>query len=259
MVTTTATYRLIARNLEQSLAQKSAEKPVALETAYYLKNIGNIKTIEDFVKNTRVFNYAMTAFGLADIAHAKGLVRKILAEGVESKNSLANRIDDDRFLELAKALNFARDGAAATSTTSARQGVVDRYVRQKLEVAAGEDNEGVQLALYFQREAPKAASVFALLADPALWEVVKTVFGFPDAMATADIDRQAAAVLQRLDLDDLQDPEKLDRLITRFTSAWDAANVASDPVLSLFGPTSPSASIDLELVMTLKNLRHGGS
>ena len=43
------------------------------------------------------------------------------------------------------------------------------------------------------------------------------------------------------------------------TAAWDAANISADPILSLFSPTSPGATVDLELVMTLKNLKHGGS
>ena len=85
-----------------------------------------------------------------------------------------------------------------------------------------QDNDGVRLALYFQREAPHVKSAYGLLADAALWQVVKTVFGFPDEMANADIDSQAKAVLKRLDIADLSDPTKLDRLITRFSAAWDA-------------------------------------
>jgi hypothetical protein len=260
MVTTTATYRFIATHLDRSLAQKGAEKPVALETDYYLKNISNIKSIDDLLKNTRLFNYAMKAFGLEDMAYAKGLVRKILSDGVDDTKSLARRIDDDRFLQFATVFNFKRDGEDATAKTDAKQGVVDRYVRQSLELSAGEDNEGVRLALYFQREAPTVSSAFGLLADPALSKVVKTAFGLPDEMATADIDKQAAAILARLDLADLKDPQKLDRLITRFTAAWDATDTtAADPVLALFDTSSSSANVDINLIMTLNTLKHGGS
>ena len=259
MLTTAATYRYITKDLERSLALKSAEKPVALESQYYLKNINNIKSIDDLLKDTRLFSYAMTAFGLTEMGHAKAYMRKVLTEGVEDKKSFANRIDDQRFIQFARTFNFARDGAAATETTEARQGVVDRYVRQVLEVDAGETNEGVRLALYFLREAPKVKSAYDLLADPALWEIVKTAFGFPDEMANADIEKQAAAVLERLGLADLKDPVALDRLLTRFALVWDATEVATqDPILSLFGPLSPSGTVDLDLVMTLNNLKHGG-
>lgn len=260
MLTTSAAYGAITSRLERSLAQKSAEKPVALETDYYLKNIDGVKSIDDLLGDTRLFKYAMKAFGLEEMAHAKAFMRKILTEGVDDGQSFANRLNDDRFLEFAKVFNFARDGATATGTAEARQGVVDRYVRQALEVSAGEDNEGVRLALYFQREAPKVSSVYGLLSDAALWKVVKTVFGFPDGMAAASIEKQAASVSKRLDIASLRDPEKLEHLITRFTAAWDATELATqDPVLSLFGATSPTATADLELIMTLKNLKHGGA
>jgi hypothetical protein len=260
MLTTSATYRLITRDLDRSLDQKSAEKSVALETEYYLTNISNIKSIDDFLKNTRVFNYAMKAFGLDDMAHAKGFMRKILAEGVADSATFAKRLNDDRFLRFATVFNFARDGEATMTTAAAGQGVADTYVRQVLEISAGQENEGVRLALYFLREAPKVKSPYELLGDPALWEVVKTVFGFPDEMANADIDKQAAAVLQRLDIADLRDPTKLDRLIARFTAVWDATEVTTqDPILSLFDVAAPSATVDFELILTLNNLKHGGS
>jgi hypothetical protein len=260
MLTTSATYRIITRDLDRSLEQKAAEKSIARETDYYLNNISNIKSIDDFIKNTQVFNYAMKAFGLDDMAHAKAYMRKILVEGVEDSGSFANRVSDERFLRFATVFNFARDGEATTSTTEASQGVANRYVRQALEASAGQDNEGVRLALYFLREAPKVESPYDLLADPALWEVVKTTFGFPDEMANAAIDKQAAAVLQRLDIADLQDPEKLDRLISQFTAVYDVTEVsAQDPVLSLFDFSAPSASVGLDLILKLNNLRRGGS
>jgi len=258
MLTTSAQYRAITSHLDRSLALKSAEKPVALETAYYLDNIGAVASIDDFLKDTRLFTYAMNAFGLGDMAHAKAFVRKILTEGIDDADSFANRLDDDRFLAFARVFDFAGKGSAATATTEAQQGVVDRYVRQALEVSAGEDNEGVRLALYFQREAPKVSSAYGLLGDAALWKVVKTIFGFPDGMSAQDIEKQAAAVEKRLDIADLQDPAALDRLITRFAAAWDASEAgATDPVLSLFGSTT--ATVDLDLVMTLKTLKHGGA
>lgn len=260
MLTTTNSYRLIARDMTRSLAAKAAEKPVALESANYLKQIAGIKSIDEFLKNTRVFRFAMTAFGLEDMAHAKGLMRRILTEGVEDPKSLGNRMNDDRFKDFAKVFNFARDGEAATTTTAARQGVVDRYVRQTLEVSAGEENEGVRLALYFQRMAPTVKTAYGLLGDAALSKVVKTVLGMPDAMANADIEKQAAAIDKRLKVADLSDPAKLERFINRFVTTWDALNVTSSaPVLSLFDNSYASGTMTLDLAMSLHNLRRGGN
>ncbi len=257
MLTTSATYRTITRDIDRTLAQTAARKPVALETDYYLRHIGDAASIDDFIKDSRLFNYAMKAFGLEDMAGAKALMRKVLVEGVADSQSFANRLADDRFVRFASTFDFAGKGAEATASVDARQGVVDRYVRQTLEVTAGEDNEGLRLALYFQREAPNVTTAYGLLADAPLWKVVQTIFGFPDEMANADIERQASAVRARLDVADLQDPAKLDRLIRRFTAVWDAAEAAQAPVLALFSEPSGGSS-DLELIMTLKSLKYGG-
>jgi hypothetical protein len=258
MLSTSTSYRLIASNLDRSLEVKAAETSVARESAYYLENIGKIRSIDDLLKNTRLFNFTMKAFGLEDMAHAKAYMRKVLTEGIADPKSFANRINDDRFLRFAATFNFAEYGEATTASTAIRQPVVDRYVRQALEAEAGQENDGVRLALYFHREAPNVKSAYDLLADPALWEVVKTIFGFPDAMANADIDKQAAAVLKRLDIADLHDPVKLDRLLTRFAAVWDATMMTGqDPILGMFD-IGGGPSIDLNLVMTLGNLRRGG-
>jgi hypothetical protein len=257
MLTTSVAYRLIAGSLDRSLAQTLKRPEVARETEYYLQTIGSIVTIDAFIKDTRVFNYAMTAFGLDDMAHAKAFMRKVLTEGVADEKSFAHRLADDRFLAFARTFDFAGKGAQTTAANDAVQGVVYRHVRQVLELSAGEDNEGVRLGLYFLREAPNVTTAYGLLADPALWQVVRTVFGFPPEMANADVEKQAAAVLARLDLADLQDPAKLDRLIGRFTAMWDATVMAGqDPLLALFSATP---SIDADLIATLQSLKHGGA
>ncbi len=260
MLTTLSTYRMITRDLDRSLAATAARQSVATATAYYKAHIGDVKSIDDFMKDTRLYNYAMKAFGLEDMAYAKAFMRKVLTEGVSDPQSFANKLSDDRFVQLATTFNFSDEGEQTTKSTAVQQVVVDKYTRQTLEADAGADNDAVRLALYFQREAPNVTSVYGLLADTALWTVVKTAFGFPDAMASADIDVQAKAVGQKIDIADLSDPAKVDKLIARFAAAWDVQNTtAADPILVLFNNTGQSATVDYDLLATLSALKHGGA
>jgi len=255
MESTLSTYNLLSRNLTRTLAVKAAEKPIALESKYYLDNIGKIKTVDEFLKNTRVFNFAMKAFGLEEMAYAKGYMRKVLNEGVTNPKSFANRLNDDRFVAFAKAFDFKTNGATTTASADLKQPVVDKYVRQSLEVDEGFSNQGVQLALYFKRTAPTVKSAYGLLADPALWKVVKTIFDFPDVMGLAAIDKQAQAVKKQLNMADLKDPKKLDNLLKRFTVKWDAAQgVGASPLLELFNRGSVSTTTTLSIL----SLKIGG-
>jgi hypothetical protein len=257
MVTTYTTYNNIVGNLPRSLTQTGKEPSVALETAYFQKTIGSIKTIDDLINNTRVFRYVMKAFGLEDQDTAKGLVKKLLTDGVDNTNGLAQKLNDSRYTALATAFNFARDGTATTSTTAATQGVVNQYIRQTLEDQAGQDNPGVQMALYFQRAAPSIKTAYDILADPTLTNVVETALGLPSGMASESIDTQATQLGQKLNVADLQDPTKVNNLISRFAAVYDANNATSDPILSLFTPGTPS--LDVNLLIALNAVKNGGS
>ena len=86
-----------------------------------------MKSIDDFVKNDRLFTYAMKAFGLGDMAYAKAFMVKALKEGVSDPDSFANKLTDKRYAEFVSAFNFAALGANATSYNPAQQGVTNNY------------------------------------------------------------------------------------------------------------------------------------
>src|SRR5690606_14241580 len=115
-----------------------------------------------------LYNYAMKAFGLEDMAYAKAFVRKILTEGVKSDDAMANQLTDKRYKEFATTFDFEGKGDKATESTDAQQGVMDKYLRQTLETEAGSQNEGVRLALYFERKASTITNAYEILGDKAL-------------------------------------------------------------------------------------------
>ncbi|MBX3531285.1 MAG: DUF1217 domain-containing protein [Rhizobiaceae bacterium] len=371
MVSTYASYQLLARDIDRSLATVSKQPAVARETAYFNENIGNVKTVEEFVGDSRLFNYAMKAHGLSDMAYAKAFMikmlnegvseptafankltdkryaefvktfnfaargeeavnfspardgtaakyqieafnngvdplnetlqaqvkyfkenivkvtsvdefmaatdlygiamkayglgdriedtafmRQILEEGVSDPDSLANRQTDAKYAEFASVFNFAERGAGTTTYRPAVEGTTESYMRQTLEENAGQQNDGVRLALYFERKAPSLTSTFQILGDKALAEVVRTALGLPDAFASADVDRQVAAIENRLDIADLKDPEKLASFISRFTAMYEMKNnMSSTPNISLLLQPSTGFGLSTDMLMTLQKLR----
>ncbi|OHV83155.1 DUF1217 domain-containing protein [Mesorhizobium sp. ORS 3428] len=253
MLNTFTSYQLIARDIPKAIDQVESQPVVKHDTDYYLANIGNIKTIDDFVKDTRLFNYAMKAYGLGDMAYAKAFMVKALKEGVSDPDSFANKLSDKRYAEFVKAFNFAAYGSSATLFPSAQQGTVDKYMRQTLEENAGETNQGVRLALYFQRKAPDINNWYDVLADTALASVVRTALGLPDSFAAADIDKQTQLFEQKLDIADFKDPDKLNTFLTRFTSLWEINNpttTAQTSISVLYAqPTTVGISTDLMMAM----------
>jgi hypothetical protein len=122
--TTLSTYGTIASNLTRSLSTTAAKPQVAREAAYYLANIGNVKSIDDFLGYKRLFTFAMKAYGLQDMTYAKAFMRKVLTEGTDKDNSFANTLSDKRYQQFAETFNFARYGATTTIFDRTRQGTV---------------------------------------------------------------------------------------------------------------------------------------
>lgn len=262
MLSTTAAYLSISTNMVRQQAATASDPQVKNETAYYLANIGKVTSIKDFVGNYRLFSYAMKAYGLEDMSYAKGLVTKVLEGGTTSSSALANTLSDKRYLALAKAFDFADQGSAATKTTAATTGTTAKYVEQSLEDAQGTKNAGVQLALYFTRNAASITNVYGLLADKNMLKVVQTAYGLP-ASATADIDGQAATLSKLIKVSDLQDPAKVQKIAQRFTAMWDLGgnNTSSDVanVTQIFTSSDTSSSFSSDLLLTLQGLKLGGS
>lgn len=227
MTSTLTSYNLISSRITNWLKTTSAEPRTAAQIKTFLARVPNIKTVDAFLKDDRVYRFAMKAFGLEDMAYAKAFMRKVLTEGIDSQNAFAMKLSDKRYREFASAFNFNRHGTAATTMNAAQQGTVDRYVRQTLEQTAGDQNANVRLALYFQRTAPGITSAYHVLADKALTKVVYTALGISATMSTSDIDAQAKLIDDHIDFVDFKSPAKLDRFITRFAARADAEAGAS--------------------------------
>jgi hypothetical protein len=262
VLTALANFRLITENLPRSL-QTTAERPdVARLTEYYLEHIGDVESIEDFIADDQLFSYAMKAHGLEDMTYAKAFMRKVLEEGIDDSESFANTLVDKRYREFAETFNFERYGDTATAFDRTQQGTVDKYYRQTLEEQAGQQDEGVRLALYFARKAPDVENTFELLADRALLRVTQILLGLSEATGALDIDKQAALVSSRLDIEDLKDPEKLDQLLTRFTSLWEAQrqpDFSTSSGASILIGQGAIFGISGDLLASIQNLRIGGA
>ncbi len=99
--------------------------------------------------------------------------------------------------------------------------------------------------MYFSRVAPNVTSSYGILADKNLLQVVETVFGLPTAFSSENIDVQAKAVSNLLNISDLKNPAKLKQLTERFTAAYDmtyGASSGSSSSLSVSGSSSSSSS-----------------
>src|SRR5689334_933434 len=120
MISTYLSYRSYAADLTKSLNQVAATKDVSREADYYKANIGSVTSVDAFLKNTRLYTYAMKAYGLDDMIYAKAYMRKVLESDLSDKDSFVRRLSDPRFLAFAQAFNFNTKGDVVAATPSAQ-------------------------------------------------------------------------------------------------------------------------------------------
>lgn len=248
---------LYSTNSTLGLVPPSADY-VKAETDYYLANLSKVQSIDDLMADKRLLDFALTAFGFDPEAETPEHIRTLLEGGVDDPDSPANQETNKRYADFVASFNFDRYGENAATVVPGQQATVDKYLRQTLEENEGKQNEGVRLALYFQRKAPELTSYYQILGDTALAEVVRTALNLPSAIAQADIDKQVQMLEEKFDLADFQDPEKLNEFLERFTTMWEisnpSGNSAQASIAALF--TKPAEfGISTDLLLTMAQLR----
>jgi hypothetical protein len=256
-MTTLSSYLPIANNLAKWQAITAKSPANATQTKYFQDNICKVKSAADLMKNSRLFNYAMSAFGLGDRTYAKGLMTQVLKQGVASSATLANKLNDPNILAFAKAFDFAANGANTTSSSTLVSNVVNRYTENALEADQGKQNPGVQLALYFQQHAPSVTGIYGILADKSLLTVAQTALGISPLTGLEPIDTQASLLGAKLNIADFKDPKKLQAFIARFAAGYDATNGGATPTSStstnaiLLGASTSNSSTSFGIDPTL--------
>ncbi|AQT44255.1 Protein of unknown function (DUF1217) [Bartonella apihabitans] len=266
MIGTYVSYRSTIDNMSKTLDRVMSEPNVKRETDYYTQNIKSVKTVDDFLGDTRLFNYAMKAYGLEDMTYAKGMMRKVLTDA-----NYATALTDKRYQQFAAAFNFNKYGVKATSQDSATKAAVNKYMQQTLETEVGDQNEGTRLALYFTRTVGGMAKngslskdewAYQIIADKALSEVVYTALGIPDSVRGSDVDAQKRLLEQKMSFDDLADATKLEQFIGRFSAMYDAKNQPQvSPALTLLQSTNTGSTFGFSnaSMIAMQSLKPGGN
>lgn len=235
------------------------------ETAYYDGAIGKITSVDDFLKDSRLVNYALLAGGIDPKSISMQDLRKALTSDFSDPKSYVNAQAGQKLRDFAASFNFRTDGSIGLEPASAAQSRLsivrtgDLYNRQTLEENEGNDNTGVRLALYFERKAPEISSAYDILADPALLQVVQTALGISSDTSAANVDIQANYIDSRIDVKDFQDPAKLQHFLAQFASMYDMASSdpTTDPAVTLISGSTAPAGIGADLMLSIAQLGNG--
>jgi hypothetical protein len=257
MATTTSAqvqYNLVSKNLPKAEATFVKGSPAYQRAvAHFQAALPNIKSVDDLLKDRTTLQVALGAFGLDGIVDQKGLLKKILTQDPNDKNSYVNRLIDPRYKQFVAAFgSLSTDGGKQINTKGFADTILSAYEVDQFETAEGNKSPAIREALYFARTASKVTTTLQVLGDKTLADVVRTAQGLPAEFSTLDPNRQVA-MLKRAGFDPakLSDPTFLAKYVQRYLVAYDTANPPNGDVTgglaALFqssgDPTDPTSFI----------------
>ena len=259
MVSTYFSYDTVARNLKLSLTRVAQQPDVARNAAYYKENIGKVKTVDEFLKNDRLYQYAMKAYGLEDMIYAKAFMKKVLESNPTDANSFANKLTDKRYRDFAAAFSFTSPDKAVAQSAHQTDDMVGLYtatVKQKVD-AIDEDTA------YYNAKIGSVKTVNDLLNDDRLRTYVFQAFGVDESHWSRD-------TMQKVLSSDPSDPNnyvttvlapQLNDLNDKLTEAQANASDATSKIAGYTAQLSlPGADMaDLRAKITAQNSRLAAS
>ncbi|TDK35127.1 DUF1217 domain-containing protein [Rhizobium deserti] len=242
--------------VEKTEAKTAAEK----EIGYFQTQMQTITTAKQFLADERLVSFVLEAKGVDSDWVTTDDLKKMFASDLDDPESYVNSLENKAFAEIVASFNFDTKGNVSSDpvgTVQQRGDVlttVNNYVQQTLEEQQGEDNEGVRLALYFQRTASDITSPYNILSDTALFQFFKTTFSMSDYISNMDTAQQADMIENYIDINKLQDSDYVTDLLKRFTALYDQANNnTTSPALAMLTSTS-STRISADTLLAVAQL-----
>ena len=215
-----AGWTLLDRTLDRQL-ETFAKNPVNdRDIAHFRENIGLIVSAEELVSDYQLLRVALGAFGLQEDLPNRAFIRKVLEEGTTRDDAFVNRLADKRYREFSEAFGFGEVAVPKTLQRGFADDILTRFQRVEFEVAVGEQNQEMRLALTLERQLPEIAADIegaedldtawlTIMGNPPLRAAMETALGLPTSIGAVDIDQQLAAFREKsqtvFGTDDLRD------------------------------------------------------
>lgn len=226
-----AGWRFLARTAERQ-QDLVAQAPVTQrETQDFRARIGQVQSVDDLMADRTLLKVALGAFGLESDLPNKAFIRKILESPPGDPKALANRLADKRYLDFSKTFGFQELGGPFTRQSGFADKIVGSYEEKNFEIAVGQKNENMRLALTVERELSDIAGRrstanglwFTVMGNPPLRKVFETALGLPTSFGALDLDRQLSTFREKSerafgngDIAQFADPTKREELIRLF-------------------------------------------
>lgn len=224
-------WQFLQRTYDRQLESFGQSAQIKRDTEYFVQNIRSVTTAEELVNDRQLLTVALGAFGLEDDINNRFFIGKMLSEGTTAPDSLANRFTDSRYRAFSEAFGLGPNEIRGSLRTDFAEEIVAKFEANQFEIATGNVDEDMRIALYAERVLPDVVGTdgsetqkwFSIMGQPPLRSLFETALGLPSSFGQVDIDQQRDVFAERAerqfgvsDPARFAEPEVLDDLITTF-------------------------------------------
>ena len=227
-----AAWQFLQRTYDRQFEAFSQSPELKRDIDYFRETIGSVTTGEALVSDRRLLTVALGAFGLESDINNRYFIQKMLDEGTTADDSLANRFADNRYREFSEAFGFGPNEIPQTLLPDFATDVIARYEAASFEIALGNQDESMRIALYAQRVLSDLVSEedstidqkwFTVMSQPPLRNLFEKALNLPSQFGQIDIDQQLEVFKDRAsrefgseDLSIFAEPDALDDLVRTY-------------------------------------------
>ena len=163
------------------------ETAAKTESDYYGKQIDKIQTVDKFLGDDRLRNFALKASGIDPTHVSKAFLKSLLTSDPNDPDSAINQASNAAYRKFAEAFNFGTDGkidGATAQTATQKAAMIEDYnvtVPSFITKKAAEYNKA-----YYENTISSVKTVSELTADKRLFSYVKTAYGLNANMSSTE-------------------------------------------------------------------------
>ena len=224
-------WQFLQNTYDRQLESFTQSPELKRDIDHFEEKIGSVFTAEALVSDRQLLRVALGAFGLDDDIDNRFFIQKMLEEGTTADDALANRFTDTRYRDLSEAFGFGPSEIPQTFQAGFAAEIVEKFKANSFEIATGEQDENMRIALYAQRtlsevvstEGSDAQKWFSIMGQPPLRQLFETAFNLPDQFGSVDIDQQLGVFEERAEREFgtsdpgiFSDPEAVEDLVRTY-------------------------------------------
>jgi hypothetical protein len=213
--------RLSKADPAEEMAKFAKRPEIAREIQYFRDTIGQMQTPDDFLKNRRLLRFALSAYNMESQVDYPGRLRQVVMSDPQDRFSVANRMADDRYRQIAADFAFVTEGMDSFKDPQYIEFLVQGYLTNEYEKDVGKLKPALTDAMYFRRKIGSLSKTSQLYGDIQLFDVVKEGLGIPNSAVLASVERLTERIERGFDISRAQDPAYVDNFVKRYLAMKD--------------------------------------